>query len=436
MTLHFPTVPMVISVASLVFLVGAFSASAESFDSASLSIPDTVTLSSTGGQKVISRDVVSNWFISDEQWAFRNGVRTEAWPVTACPWALSFCDFALREETREYIRTKASFSLNEPAIRNDLETFRIQSRREPMDALFTVGENQQVTAFSPSRDGSEINVEASLDMIIEKLEGMASSEGTALDISLPETVIPPTISSTDANELGITEFLGEGRTNFSGSPKNRIFNIKRAIKQFQGVLIAPGEEFSFVQHLGEVDGEHGYLPELVIKRGRTEPEFGGGICQVSTTLFRAALNTGQKITERRNHAYPVSYYKPYGMDATIYIPKPDFKFANNTPASILLQATIEGSELVFRFYGTLDGRSVSLDGPHITARTPEGGLKTVFTQTVVDRDGHTLIEDTFKSAYEPASKYPHPGEEKLDRKPDNWSQKQWDDYRRTGALPR
>ena len=296
-----------------------------------------------------------------------------------------------------------------------------------------MSENGTVSAFAPSRDGTEIDIEAGFSALKNVL---ASSSGKTLSLSLSLTTIKPRVTSTDADRLGITLFLGEGRTSFAGSPKNRIFNIKRAIEQFQGVLIAPGEEFSFVKQLGEVDGEHGYLPELVIKRGKTEPEFGGGICQVSTTLFRAALNTGEKITERRNHAYPVSYYKPYGMDATVYVPKPDFKFINNTPAHILIQVAIEESELVFRFYGTPDGRSISIDGPHITARTPDGGMKTVFTQTVTAADGSTLIEDVFKSSYESPSKYPHPGQEKLTEKPRDWSGKQWDAYVKTGALPR
>ena len=293
--------------------------------------------------------------------------------------------------------------------------------------------NNTVSAFAPGREGLEIDVESSIHILTSTF---ANASEAALLLSLPVVSIQPDITETDANRLGITTFLGEGRTNFAGSPKNRIFNIHRAIEEFQGVLIAPQEEFSFVERLGPVDGENGYLPELVIKRGETLPEFGGGICQVSTTLFRAALNTGQNITERRNHAYPVQYYKPYGMDATIYIPKPDFKFINNTPAHILIQVAVEEKELVFRFYGTPDGRSVEIDGPHITSRTPDGGMKTVFTQKVTTSDGNTIIEDIFKSSYESPSKYPHPGEEKLTEKPKNWSEKQWKSYVATGALPR
>jgi vancomycin resistance protein YoaR len=186
-----------------------------------------------------------------------------------------------------------------------------------------------------------------------------------------------------------------------------------------------------VDYLGEVDGEHGYLPELVIKNNRTEPEFGGGICQVSTTVFRAAIYSGMKITQRRNHAYPVKYYAPYGMDATVYIPKPDLAFVNNTPGAILVQSTIEGTELTFRFYGTKDGRSVAINGPHILQSNPDGSMKTVFSQLVTDASGDSLINDSFWSNYKSPSLFPHPGEETIYKeKPAGWSKKQWDEYKK------
>lgn len=386
-----------------------------------------------GGKKIATSEEINSWFEKKETISFSGKTETEALSPDSCPWWKEFCDFSLLVEQRFSIRSETLFVFREDAAILFLEDLRQQTRQDPINALFAVDENNTVSTFAPGRDGLEIDVQSGLDALKTAL--IHSSE-TTLSIPLPSTSIQPDIAETDANRLGINVFLGEGRTNFSGSPKNRIFNIHRAVEEFQGALIAPQEEFSFVDRLGPVDGENGYLPELVIKRGETLPEFGGGICQVSTTLFRAALNTGQKITERRNHAYPVQYYKPYGMDATIYIPKPDFKFVNNTPAHILIQASIEEQELIFRFYGTTDKRTVTIDGPHITSRTPDGGMKTVFTQTVIAADGSTLIEDVFKSSYESPSKYPHPGEERLVEKPKNWSEKQWDAYVTTGTLPR
>lgn len=395
--------------------------------------PDTIRLNWDGNEESVSPEIIASWFEPRNTLQFQREMETEALSPKLCPWTAFFCDFSLIQETRYSINSKTIFSFNEDSAKNFLADLRERTRQHPIDAIFTANLDGTVSAFAPSRDGSEIDIESGMRTL---KKAIVDSTEKDLDVSLPTLPLRPRITSTDADRLGITKFLGEGRTSFAGSPRNRVFNINRAIEQFQGILIAPGEEFSFVEHLGEVDGEHGYLPELVIKRGETLPEFGGGICQVSTTIFRAALNTGQKITERRNHAYPVQYYKPYGMDATIYIPKPDFKFINNTPAHILIQVAIEEKELVFRFYGTPDERKVEIEGPHITARTPEGGMKTVFTQKVTAADGTTLIEDTFKSSYESPSKYPHPGEEKLTEKPANWSEKQWNAYVATGALPR
>lgn len=396
-------------------------------------LPHTLSISWENNVRIVSQDTIAAWIHPAGSLRFQTGSQTEALSPAHCPWAVAFCDFSLTAQARFSIRSETTFSFDDTAAQQFLEQLRAETRENPIDAVFTAGENNTVSAFAPSRDGHEIDVPASIQILKEAL---ATSHGEEISVTLPTNTLSPHITSTDADRLGITQFLGEGRTSFAGSPKNRIFNIKRAMEQFQGAIIAPGEDFSFVKRLGEVDGEHGYLPELVIKRGQTTPEFGGGICQVSTTLFRAALNTGQKITERRNHAYPVSYYKPYGMDATIYVPKPDFRFTNNTPGHILLQVAIEGSELVFRFYGTPDGRRISIDGPHILERSPDGAMKTIFTQTVLAADGSTMIDDSFKSSYDSPNKYPHPGTETYTEKPKNWSEKQWSSYVATGTLPR
>lgn len=417
-------------------LEGGVFVSLENAHAESFSIPSPpqrLSLSWDNGATTLSQETLSSWFHPTNTIRFRTGSQTEAFPPTLCPWKFFFCDFSLTQQTRYSIGSETSFVFDETAAQQFFNQLREEHRDNPIDAVFAAGENNTVSAFAPSRNGSELDASAGLKVLEDALR---TSHEKDLALKIPSVTILPKVASTDANSLGITQFLGEGRTNFAGSPKNRVFNIRRAIEQFQGALIAPGENFSFVKRLGDVDGEHGYLPELVIKRGKTEPEFGGGICQVSTTLFRAALNTGQKITERRNHAYPVSYYKPYGMDATIYVPKPDFRFTNNTPGYILLQVAIEGSELVFRFYGTPDGRRVSIDGPHILERSPDGAMKTVFTQTVFAADGSTIINDSFKSSYDSPDKYPHPGTETYTEKPKDWSEKQWSAYVATGTLPR
>lgn len=192
--------------------------------------------------------------------------------------------------------------------------------------------------------------------------------------------VAPAIKGPDAERMGIRELLGVGRSNFSGSPTNRRKNIALGAKHVNGSLIAPGEEFSLLQTLGPLTAEAGWLPELVIKGTKTVPELGGGLCQIGTTTFRAALSTGLLITERRNHSYRVRYYEPAGTDATIYDPSPDFKFKNDTANWILFTTQIKGDDLIFSVWGTNDGRLAEQTKPriyNIVAPPPKKEIETL-----------------------------------------------------------
>jgi len=196
-------------------------------------------------------------------------------------------------------------------------------------------------------------------------------------VTIPTVEEKPTVTvSQELQALGIKEVLSVGHTTFFGSPLNRIYNIGVGTPKFNGLLLAPNEEFSFNKVLGPVDGAHGYLMELVIKPEGTIPEFGGGICQVSTTMYRAALLAGLPITERHQHSYAVTYYSQilgHGLDATIYLGGPDLKFKNDTGNSILVQSYVKNKhELYFIIYGASDGRKTELDGPYISNRKSTG----------------------------------------------------------------
>ncbi len=199
--------------------------------------------------------------------------------------------------------------------------------------------------------------------------------------------------------------LARGESNFTGSPKNRTHNINVGSKKFNGILVKPGEEFSFNKLLGPVDASSGYLPELVIKKGTLVPEYGGGLCQVSTTLFRAAVLAGLPILERHPHALPVHYYNPQGFDATIYPGVSDLRFKNDTPGYILIQSEITGSQMNFEIYGTNDGRKVTLDGPNQYDIKPNGSLKAILTRTILYPDG-TEKKDVFQSSYKAPGSFP------------------------------
>lgn len=348
---------------------------------------------------------------------------------TADPAAKIYFRFLSRQQDRSHIRISTSLALDEDQLKNYLVKLKEDSRIAPQNAKLSF-EGGNVGAFSLSKDGYEIDAEKSF----EKISKTVAEDPFAKDITLETNTLKPDVTSMDLDKYGIKELIGEGVSNFRGSPKNRIHNITVGAAKFNGVLIKPGEEFSFIKTLGPVDKSTGYLPELVIKVDKTVPEFGGGMCQVSTTMFRAVLNSGLKITARTNHAYPVQYYAPQGLDATVYIPKPDLMFLNDTPNYILIQTRIEGTQLIFDFFGTSDGRQTKIVGPFVTERGDAGAMKTIVTQEVYGADGNLIRKSEFKSKYDSPSKYPHPGQEKITEKPTDWSSKEWKAYKKANGM--
>ena len=339
--------------------------------------------------------------------------------------------FRFLTQNRDRFHTKIStrLSVDEENLKKYLENVRNETRLSPENAKLAFSEGR-VSAFAVSKNGFEINPEKSVEKIRTELE----KNPYAKDIILEANILKPEVSSSDVSQYGIKELIGSGVSNFRGSPKNRIHNIGVGARRFNGVLIKPGEEFSFIKTLGPVDKSTGYLPELVIKVDKTIPEYGGGMCQVSTTAFRAAMNSGLKITARTNHAYPVQYYAPQGLDATVYIPNPDLRFVNDTPGYILIQTHIEGTLLTFDFYGTSDGRETKIVGPFVTSRGAAGAMKTTVTQEVYGADGNLVRKSEFKSSYDSPSKYPHPGEQKITEKPTDWSDREWKEYKKANGL--
>lgn len=395
-----------------------------------LTFPAEIKIRVNGFEEGLSNDTSGQW-ITLSPYLIRDRKKySEIENIEFCETEKSYCILMNDTEERLRVTKKDSFTLTREKVAAYLEDLKRRTDTPPIDAVFSV-EDGKVTTFSLSRNGGSLNIEKSLKTIANYAT-IENKPSTTIDLTYD--VVYPKMKSEDTENLGINSLIGEGKSNFKGSPKNRIYNIRVATSRYNGALIKPGEEFSFVSLLGEVDGEHGYLPELVIKKDKTEPEFGGGICQVSTTAFRAAIYSGLKITARRNHAYPVRYYNPQGMDATVYVPRPDLRFINNTPGHILIQTKIEGTELTFQFYGTGDGRKVEVDGPKITQKNPDGSMKATFTQKVLDKDNQEMINDVFNSAYDSPNKYPHPGEEKFTSKPDDWSKKQWQDYKKLHNL--
>jgi len=288
---------------------------------------------------------------------------------------------------------------------------------EPQNAKFEIKDGR-VVEFQESKDGLELNFEASFNLLENKF--LIEKEN---NISLATTELKSILQTQDVNDLGINEIIGTGHSSFAGSPKNRRHNIATGASSLNGLIVKPGEELSLIETLGDIDKENGYLPELVIKGNETIAEYGGGLCQIGTTLFRTVLQSGLPVTMRRNHSYRVFYYEPAGTDATIYDPWPDFRFVNDTKNNILIQTRIEGDDIYFDFWGTKDGRIIKVDEPTIynitkpdptklveTLDLPVGekkctehahnGADAYFDYTVTYPD-ETVIEKRFTSHYVP-----------------------------------
>jgi vancomycin resistance protein YoaR len=256
--------------------------------------------------------------------------------------------------------TAVRIGLDEESVAAFLEPIADEINTAPKNAKFVIADTR-VTEFRASEKGRILPIPANIRSIEAAVLGNAES------VELLTEEAEPQQKTDEVNTLGIRERIGFGKTSFAGSPKNRRHNIQTAVQHLNGLIIPQGVTFSLVDAIGNVDADTGYRQELVIKGDRTIPEFGGGLCQIATTVFRAALDAGLPILERQNHSYRVPYYEPpIGIDATIYLPNPDLKFMNDTLGAILIQARVEGDNLIFEFWGTKDGRVAERTDPVVT----------------------------------------------------------------------
>lgn len=359
-----------------------------------------ITLSVDQAKTTADVDRVFSWIAFD--------VKKEATEST------SYIPFAKASETKATLTVR----LDKDKIKSFIQDFASTIDIEPQNARLLAVDNK-ITVVQEHVDGKKVQLNEAIELLAASL---TNDTPGVLALTLPSAATPADVRSDNIEELGIRELIGRAETTYKGSPENRLHNIATGAKFLNGLLLPPGQEFSTVKTLGKVDGSTGYLPELVIKENRTTPEFGGGLCQVSTTLFRATLSAGLKITERSNHSYRVSYYEPpLGLDATIYLPKPDLKFLNDTPGYILVQNKIEGTKITFELYGTKDGRVSTISDTIVTSTTPappteygntdtlakgvvkqiekpHDGATTIVNYTVT-RNGQEFNKQVFRSRY-------------------------------------
>lgn len=261
------------------------------------------------------------------------------------------------------------------------ETVKPLVYKAPQDLQITYDTETKKAVFGDeSQKGVDIDIEGNIENINTALDKLFANPANKQTLIISTLALSPNISVDDyLKDKGITELVATGYTTFRGSTGNRIHNINVGMEKFNGLIIPQGEEFSFNDHLGPVDASTGYRPELVIKSFGTIPEYGGGLCQVSSTMYRAALYSGLEITERDNHSYAVGYYAQvlgHGLDATIYPGVKDLKFVNNSNGDLVVHAYTIGTAAYFDFYGTKHIDRVELVGP-INSNYRSPGAKSV-----------------------------------------------------------
>ncbi len=277
--------------------------------------------------------------------------------------------------SRQSVNLAPYFRWNSDVIDSALSAIASQVNIPATDALFQF-QNGRVTSFRPSSNGKQLNVDEANNRITQAFHTAEETGQQHITVLMPIETVRPTVATDKANTFGIKELIGSGYSEFAGSTAERIHNVTLAASRLNGVLIKPGETFSFNDTVGDISAATGYQSAWIIKDGRTVLGDGGGVCQVSTTLFRAALAAGLPIVERHAHDYRVHYYeeggfKP-GLDATVYGPTYDLKFKNDTPASILIQAKtdVTNLSLIFDLYGASDGRIAQIINQKLWDITP------------------------------------------------------------------
>lgn len=323
-------------------------------------------------------------------------------------------------------------AVSQPLMAGWLNSMKADLETSPENARFMFNDDtRQLELKQPAIIGRTLEVDPSIQAINQALQN--GQHTAALNFTLTN---PPVTDQMTGAELGITELVMEYSTFFAGSSTDRVQNIKTASEKFYGLLVPPGGTLSMSDMLGDISLDNGYAEALIILGDQTIKGVGGGVCQVSTTLFRTALYAGFQIIERHPHAYRVGYYEQInssgshdpdlaGLDATVFVPLVDFKFKNDTPYWLLMETYVSTSNhsLTWKFYSTKDGREVSLDstGPTNIVQPPDPvyrenaelaqgtkkqvdwaveGADVTVTRTVT-RNGEVLYNDKFFTQYEP-----------------------------------
>ncbi|WP_168735556.1 VanW family protein [Cohnella fermenti] len=225
---------------------------------------------------------------------------------------------------------------------------------EPRDASRTITAQDEVV-YTPEAVGTEADLAALRASIVELTpQSLADSPSGAYKLALPLQGVAPATTVASLKEEGLSRKIMEFATSFATSGEGRSYNVAAAAAALDGTLLLPGDEFSYADIVAKAEQDYGFREAPVIQNGKLVPGIGGGICQVSSTLYNAIIRVdGITVTQRRNHSIPVSYL-PLGLDATFADGYIDFRFRNDTGKQLLIRTVVEDKTLTVKLFGTMD----------------------------------------------------------------------------------
>ena len=351
----------------------------------------------------------------------------------AGPWVIAPVDLArllIFAEGQDGEKISYQVTVNKPLMSAYLKSIEKEINQDPQNTRFIFNDNTHLLdLYQNAVVGRTLNIDSSVSAINDSL--LKGEHTVALQLTITQ---PQVTDTTTGADLGITELVQEYTSYFRGSSDERVQNIKTAAERFKGLLIAPGQVVSMSDILGNISLDNGYAEAPIIYGDQTIAGVGGGVCQVSTTLFRTAFFAGFPINERNAHAYRVGYYEQTasshdqnlaGLDATVFVPLVDFKFTNDTPYWLLMETYVstKNYSLTWKFYSTSDGRVVDWNttGPTDIVDAPDplyrenpdlaAGVKkqvdysadgaTVTVDRTVTRNGTVIANDHFVTHYQP-----------------------------------
>lgn len=288
-------------------------------------------------------------------------------PVTECTWRIDGETlYVTKPKSGQLIDQQALLETVEDALgRYDLSgvTCARQERAAAavtMEELYNDAHKEASNAYYDKASGTVKDGDTGVDFNVNEAQALMDAAEDGTEFTVPVTITKPKITKEEMAQYLFRDKLGSCTTNVSGS-SNRKHNVALAAKSCNGVVLNPGEVFSYNETLGQRTAANGYLPAGAYVNGKTVEEYGGGICQISSTVYLATLRSNLEIVSRTNHMFYPGYI-PYGMDATVSWGGPDFKFRNDTDYPIKLAVTYSNGKATCTVYGTnLEGTSVKME---------------------------------------------------------------------------